>query len=282
MQPNASVVIVNELLVRAMRRAPVKSAARVLEIFELFNERRTPLSLKEITTRLGYPQSSTTVLLKSLIVLGYLNYDRKARTYVPSLKLASIGSWIADHVVPRGPILDLMRELREQTGETIGLAVQNDIYVQYLRVIDSDHLIRFHIPEGSMRLLTHSSFGLLFLSLQSNAIAEKMLRHINAAESDPKRKPNIPQLLRNIEEIRRVGHCFIPNMPMEGVGTVSMLLPWDMYGRPLAIGAGGYIGRTEPKKNEIIATMRAALAKYGKRKNCWDDDASGAAQEAAE
>ena len=53
-------------------------------------------------TRLGYPQSSTTVLLKSLIVLGYLNYDRKARTYVPSLKLASIGGWIADHVVPRG------------------------------------------------------------------------------------------------------------------------------------------------------------------------------------
>ena len=265
-----------------MRRAPVKSAARVLEIFELFNERRSTLSLKEITTRLGYPQSSTTVLLKSLIVLGYLNYDRKARTYVPSLKLVSIGSWIADHAVPRGSILDLMRELREQTGETIGLAVQNDIYVQYLRVIDSDHLIRFHIPEGSMRLLTHSSFGLLFLSLQSNAIAEKMLRHINAAEADPKRKQNIPQLLRNIEEIRRVGYCFIPNMPMEGVGTVSMLLPWDMYGRPLAIGVGGYIGRTEPKKNEIIATMRAALAKYAKRKTPWDDDASRTAQEAAE
>jgi DNA-binding IclR family transcriptional regulator len=125
-----------------MQRAPVKSAARVLEIFEFFNERRGPLTLKEITERLGYPQSSTTVLLKSLIVLGYLNYDRKGRTYLPSLKLASIGGWIADHVGPRGPILDLMSELRERTGETIALAVQNDIYVQYLKIIDSDHLIR--------------------------------------------------------------------------------------------------------------------------------------------
>jgi len=255
-----------------MQRSPVKSAARVIEIFEFFSERKGPLSLKEITQRLGYPQSSTTVLLKSLIILGYLNYDRKSRTYLPSLKLASIGSWIADHVVPRGPILDLMRELRQQTGETVGLAVQNDIYVQYLRVIDSDHLIRFHIPEGSMRLLTHSSFGLLFLSLASNATAEKMIRHINAAEPDPKQRQSIPELLKHIAEIRRVGHCFVPNMPMEGVGTVSMLLPWDMYGRPLAIGVGGYIGRTRPKMQDIIATMRAALAKYGKRKSSWEDD----------
>src|SRR5262245_65659377 len=110
-----------------MRRAPVKSAARVLAIFEFFNERREPLSLKEITQRLGYPQSSTTVLLKSLIVLGYLNYDRKSRTYLPSLKLATLGSWIADHVVPRGPLLELMQVLRRERGESIALAAPDRI-----------------------------------------------------------------------------------------------------------------------------------------------------------
>jgi DNA-binding IclR family transcriptional regulator len=258
-----------------MHRTPVKSAARVLEIFEVFNVCKRPLSLKEITRRLGYPQSSTTVLLKSLIVLGYLNYDRRNRTYLPSLKLASISSWIADHVVPRGPILDLMQELRAETGETVALAVQNDIYVQYLRVIDSDHLIRFHVPEGSMRLLTHSSFGLLFLSLAPNSVAEKMIRHINAAEQDPKQRRNLAQLMRQIENLRRVDHCFIPNMPMEGAGTVCMLLPWDMYGRPLAIGVGGYVGRIEPNMPEIVRGMRAALARHGKRRPTWDDDKPG-------
>ena len=250
-----------------MQRAPVKSDARVLEIFEYFDERRSPLSLKEITDRLGYPQSSTTVLLKSLIVLGYLNYDRKGRTYLPSLKLASLGTWVADHVGPRGPILDIMNELRQRTGETVALAVQNDIYVQYLKMMDSDHLIRFHVPEGSMRLLTHSSFGLLFLSLGSNATAETMIRHINAAERDPKQRRNIPDLLRQIDETRRQGYCFIPNLPMEGAGTVTMMLPWEMYGRPLAIGVGGYVGRVQPNMRAIIAAMRSALARHGKRKN---------------
>jgi DNA-binding IclR family transcriptional regulator len=267
-----------------MRRAPVKSAARVLEIFEFFNERRGPLSLKEITQRLGYPQSSTTVLLKSLIVLGYLNYDRKSRTYLPSLKLATLGSWIAEHVVPRGPILDLMQELSQKTGETIGLAVQNDLYIQYLRVIDSEHLIRFHIPESSMRPLTHSSFGLLFLSRASNATAEHTLRCINAAETDPKERLNIPALMKKIEEIRKLGYCFIPNLPMEGAGTVSMLLPWSMYGRPLAVGAGGYIGRIQPNMQSIIAIMRAAIARHGKRKNPRAEELSspGPLRQAAE
>ena len=79
-----------------------------------------------------------------------------------------------------------------------------------------------------------------------------MIRHINAAESDPKERRNVAELMRQVEEVRRAGHCFIPNMPMEGAGTVSMLLPWDMYGRPLAIGAGGYVGRIQPNMPEIV------------------------------
>ena len=175
-------------------------------------------------------------------------------------------------MVPRGPILDLMQELRDETGETVALAVQNDIYVQYLRIIDSDHLIRFHVPESSMRLLTHSSFGLLFLSLAPRAVAENTIRHINLAEPDPKQRRSVPDLLEKIEAIRRTDHCFIPNMPMEGAGTVSMLLPWNMYGRPLAVGVGGYVGRIDPNLTAILATMRAALAKHGKRKKVWDQD----------
>ena len=128
-------------------------------------------------------------------------------------------------------------------------------------------LVRFHVPEGSMRPLTHSTIGLLFLSLLSDADAETMIRHINAAERDPNQRRHIPHQLRQIAEIRRSGYCFIPNMPMEGAGTVSMLLPWDMYGRPLAVGVGGYVGRVQPNMQAIIATMRAALRRHGKRRN---------------
>jgi len=77
-----------------MRRSVVKSASRTLEVLELFSERRRPLRLHEIYEHLDYPQSSATNLLKSMVVMGYLNYNRAARTYIPTSKVGSLGNWL--------------------------------------------------------------------------------------------------------------------------------------------------------------------------------------------
>lgn len=54
----------------------VKSATRVLELLEFFAEHRIPMSTADVVNVLGYPQSSTTVLLQTLTRLRYLEYDR--------------------------------------------------------------------------------------------------------------------------------------------------------------------------------------------------------------
>src|SRR5690606_23559085 len=51
----------------------VKSAARALRVLELFDELRRDARVAEISMRLGYPQSSTSVLLKCLEKAGYLD-----------------------------------------------------------------------------------------------------------------------------------------------------------------------------------------------------------------
>ena len=78
----------------------VKSAARVLEVFEYFAGRRTPATVGEVCNALGYPQSSTSVLLKSLLTLGYLSYDQGSRRYSPSVKVATLGEWIPEELQP--------------------------------------------------------------------------------------------------------------------------------------------------------------------------------------
>ena len=45
-----------------MRGEEVKSAARVFELLELFEDRQVPLTLGEIVEATGYPQSSTAAL----------------------------------------------------------------------------------------------------------------------------------------------------------------------------------------------------------------------------
>ena len=60
------------------KRPAVKSAARAIEILDYFRTAQQPRSLKLICEGLGYPQSSTTVLLKTLTSLGYeVNVTRR-------------------------------------------------------------------------------------------------------------------------------------------------------------------------------------------------------------
>src|SRR3546814_16050692 len=79
----------NPLRERIIAKAPieqktVKSAGRVLEILEYFDDLQRQSTVMEIADALGYPQSSTSALLRSLVGMGYLNYDAHARTYITS------------------------------------------------------------------------------------------------------------------------------------------------------------------------------------------------------
>ena len=74
-----------------MTQDVVKSAARVLEVCEFFASRRMPATVRDICHGLGYPQSSTSVLLKSLHTLGYLAYDAAARCYIPASRVTLLG-----------------------------------------------------------------------------------------------------------------------------------------------------------------------------------------------
>lgn len=245
-----------------MARSPVKSAARALEVLELFNETREPLRLNYVAHRLNYPQSSTTALLKSLVTLGYLNYDRVSRTYFPTTRVSSLGDWICYYVFDEGRLLDMMREIHEQTGETVAIVARNDLYVQYLRVIDSIHPLRFHTPEGSMRYLTQSSAGLVLLSRMNDEAVEKIWRHINIQMNAPSTGAQLTHLLAQLDEIRRNGFSFLCGMPLKDAATISASLPNGPHGIPLAIGVGGLNHRIVRQKSTIQRILVEAIEKY--------------------
>ena len=61
----------------------VKSVARTCQTLVYFDEVQRPLSVVEVSKELGYPQSSTSALLKSLVKLGFLTHDAERRVIFP-------------------------------------------------------------------------------------------------------------------------------------------------------------------------------------------------------
>ena len=245
-----------------MPRSPIKSVARVLEVLELFSELRAPLRQKYVVERLGYPQSSTTGLLKSLVSVGYLNYHRATRTYFPTTRVAAVGGWINHFIYGSGELLDTMQRIQQETQETVALVSQNDLFIQYLRVVVPDHVEKFPPPEGAMRVLTQSSAGLVLLSRMPDRAVARLVRHIDIHERMTAKKTDLPQLLEQLRWIRANGYCFLSGIPIPQAATISLPLPDAPHGIPLSIGVGGTSTRILRNRSRIVAIMQAAVDAY--------------------
>ena len=132
--------------------ALVKSAGRVLQILELFDEIQREARVCEIAEHLNFPQSSTSALLKSLTRLGYIDYDPAERTFLPTPRVTLLGSWLDKGPVRDGSLVRMLEHLSEATGDTVILAARNAIFSQYIRVLQARTAIRFHVPPARAAL----------------------------------------------------------------------------------------------------------------------------------
>lgn len=241
--------------------AAVKSAARAIEVLSHFGRVREPQSLKTICEGLGYPQSSTTVLLKTLTSLGYLNYDRVRRVYFPTMKVASLGEWIPTALFGRGEALEIMRDVHHSTQETVILATRNDLYIQYIATRESSHPIRFHVPEGSMRLMTTSAVGWLLMSTLKDHEVDNIIRRSNIV-AGLSASANLKEIVEHVRVARIRGYGYAENTPLMGGATLCVILPTLIQGQPVVLACGGIIERMRENKSRYLAVLKSSARTF--------------------
>lgn len=242
--------------------AGVKSALRTFEIMELFAERRKPLPLHEIHTTLGYPQSSTTQLLKSMVGAGYLNYNRETRTYLPTTRFSHLGSWLPGYIQASGGYREMISELQRRTDETVALVTQNDLFIQYVILLTPSHEYKMAPRVGAMRKLVDSSSGIAMMSRMDDAKIDKLRRYSNAYATDDSERVSLTDLMQQIGRVRVLGYSHVPHRPTMEVSSIAMPLDADLYGIPLAIGVGGFAERIDVNRDRIVSIMRDIIAEF--------------------
>lgn len=245
-----------------MRRPVIKSASRALEVLELFNEQRRPLKLQEIYELLGYPQSSATHLMKTLVQLGYINYNRATRSYVPSCRVRGLGTWMSSAMYGQQRFHRLIETLHRRTDETVALSMQNDLFIQYFIIKTPEHEFKAPPTEGNMRLITDSTSGIALLSRMSDRQVDKICRNINYYESGAGYRVDVAALIKEINWVRHVGYCYREHAPSPGVSSIAFPLDETVYGIPLALGVGGTTDRLGRAKGEITQAIRATIAEF--------------------
>ena len=237
----------------------VKSARRVFEIFEYFKEQQRELSVAEIAQHCGFPQSSTSALMRTMTDIGYLHFDRRSRTYRPTPRLPLLVNWVSNRLFRGDRVLHLMEDLSAATGETIILGAENGMHVRYIHVIEATGPLRLHAIAGQSRPYATSAVGLALLSTWERRRVAGFIRRLNDAEPDISRHVTIGELLPKLQQIEDDGYAISVGGVTPVGGAVAMLLPRSDNEQMLAIGISGFVSSVNNAASDWIKVMRERI-----------------------
>lgn len=241
-----------------MTQRSIKSAERTLRLFELFSRRQQRLTVTEIARGLGIPQPSATMLLANLAGLGYLEYDRFARSYAPTIRVLLLGSWVGQRLGSRQSLVALLDDLHQTVGEDIFVGIHNGAHAQIIQVERGNHDLS--IDSGQMYSLTCTSIGRVLLASKPDAELVRLVRRCNAEATESRSRVNEVAFMAVIEEVRRNGYAVTTGYVSAGRRSIAVPIP-SRTGRVLfGIGVAGPIERIEAKRQLILQGLRAFQA----------------------
>ena len=231
----------------------VKSATRALEVIELFGVHRHPLSVTEIATALGIPQSSLSVLLHALSSIGFVTRDRKTLKCAPGIRSVFLGNWLHDAIFPGRSLLGALDALSRDASANVRLGVRRGTRVRYVHVSWPDKAAeRLRLSPGMMRPVCHDALGRALLTTEVDRDVYGIVRRANAEEDA--RVLSVEPFIDELRAHRTNGYaeCDDWGSRRERVLAIPLRAP---FGIPVAIGIGVQAERLPVERQDLLRLL---------------------------
>jgi IclR family pca regulon transcriptional regulator len=236
----------------------VKSAARVLDVLELFSVVDGSLGVSDVARRLSIPKSSAQGLLTTLASRRYL--ERAGSAYLLPDALRS-GRWIGG---PRAHLVrtahPLMDQMAVESGESAFLGVMTEgLEVQYVAKAISSNEVRYDASLEHLRPGYSTSIGLVILSHMGEDAVEDYLARVRLRRLTERTTTDRAVIRDLILRARRMGYMEMRDTNIAGVSGVSA----PVFGHDGQIVAGLNLGAPTWRFNKVrsnlirIVTQRA-------------------------
>jgi DNA-binding IclR family transcriptional regulator len=233
----------------------IKSAERTLALFELFSKAQAGLTVGQIAREIAIPQPSVSMLIKNLASLGYLEHDPATRTYIPSVRVVLLGSWIERKFGETQSLVKRLDTVQRRVKETSFIGIQNGAHAQYVMVQRIEKPNRLNVFSGNLRQLTFSASGRALLALGTDREITSWVKRCNAEAQDDRYKIERTDFMRIIAGIRKKGYAETIGDHTPGMGGVAMTFKLPSSDTPLAVGVGGPIQRIKQKRDLILDSL---------------------------
>lgn len=217
----------------AAEAGTVKSADRVLDLFELMSRYGHDLTHSEIAANLGIPKGSLSKLLMNLQRRGHVQFVKETKGYRfgdAFLDLARRVTVARDIVALSGNVL---ATISDATSESCALILSRGDEVEIVSAIDAPHLLLAHLNVGDRIPLYASSGGKAFLAFTDDETRSDYLDRVVLEPLTRYTLTDKTSLRREIEEARREGVAYSRQEVSEGVMSIGVAV-LSKAGSPVA------------------------------------------------
>lgn len=202
-------------------------------VIEAIVDHPQPISLPELTLRLGMPRQTIHRVLQQLTSLALITRIAASDRYTvgPRLSVLAFGTLRSRNQT--APVRAILSGLVAETGETCNIGVLDDFDFIYIERIECEWSLRVHLAAGS-RVRAHStSGGKVMLAYMQPEQRRKLLEAHKLESFTATTITSVVELEAQLDEIRAQG--FAVNDREQNVGIVGVAVPiLDTHGTALA------------------------------------------------
>jgi len=205
--------------VAAVSEGIVQRAVRVLDALAAAPQ---PLSIRALAAESGLSKSAVQRLLSDLVSTELASQDPVTRQYHLGPRTLALGMAYQRRVDVRRAALPHMAQLRDATGETVGVSVGLANQLLHVDQVESHSQLRAHFDIGRPLPLWTGAPARLLLAVRSDEEIRRIVSERVGTDLTPANPPAPEQFIKDVEKARRAGYACAFEETLPGVSTLSV------------------------------------------------------------
>lgn len=245
-----------------LKRYHVPNLERAIGILELLAEHPDGLSMSEIAGDLQVPNNSVYRITSTLVSHKYLMRDDHSKRFRLSRKFLALGYASIDEKNVVEMSVDIMRQLRDVTRETVLLATLLNDAMIVLEQIPGSHPFKFMMDAGSRVHLHTSAPGKALMAFLPDSEQTEILGRLKLTRFNDRTITRKSELKKTLKTIHKKGYAVDCAEQLEGVHCIGAPI-LNQHGYPIA--AIWITGPSDRVQTSSFETLGDALCAHSHR-----------------
>lgn len=226
----------------AAEKKRLSSVATAIALLKAFSEDEVEIGVSTLSKRLGVAKSTVHRLAVTLVSEGMLEQNPENERYRLGIALFGLGALVRRRMDVSAEARPHLFQLRENTGETVHLALLDRTEIMYIYNLESHHAIRMRSDIGVRKPAYCTAEGLAMLAFQPESLVANIIQRGLKART-LKTNTSSKHLWKVLAKVRELGYAIEDEQSETGMRSIAAPIR-NSHGEVVAaVGVAGPVQR---------------------------------------